>query len=158
MKPKIKTLTKLALVASIIGLFLSAQSVSAAVDCRKARGYLSIVNNGNGTTSETVTQGGRLNGTARAVFTSMFTPTPDPFTFSFSDDFTLTTSKGVLTTHSVGIYDTVAGLISVIARVDPNAGAGEFDGATGTLYINGKTTDGGATFNADITGEICSEN
>ena len=153
-----RTLGTFALVALTVGLFPIAQSASTLSDCQKAKGHLSIVNNGNGTTSEIITQGGRLNGTAQAVFTSAFTPTSDPTTFSFTDDFTVTTNNGVLRTHSVGIYDVATGLLSIIARINPNAGTGDFAGAAGVLYINGKTTDGGATFQAEITGEICFAN
>ncbi len=50
------------------------------------------------------------------------------------------------------------GVFSDFARIDPNASTGDFAGATGVLYINGRTTDGGATFQAKITGEICFAN
>jgi hypothetical protein len=50
------------------------------------------------------------------------------------------------------------GLFSEIARIDSNASTEDFAGATGALYINGKTADGGATFQAEITGEICFAN
>jgi hypothetical protein len=46
-------------------------------------------------------------------------------------------------------------VFSAIARIDPDASTGDFAGATGVLYISGKTTDGGATFQGEITGEIC---
>ncbi len=155
---KIRILATFALVVLTIGLFSSSRSVSAASNCQKAKGNLSVVNNGNGTTSGTITQGGKLNGTTQAVFTSAFTPTPDPNTFSFTDDLSTTTNKGVLRTHNVGVFDTATGLFSAINRIDPNASTGDFAGATGVLYINGKTTDGGATFQAEITGEICFAN
>ena len=158
MKLKIRTLATFALVALTIGLFSLAQSASAVSDCQKAKGHLSDVNNGNGTTSGTITQGGRLNGTTQANFTSAFTPTPDPSTFSFTDNLTLTTNKGVLMTHNVGIFDAATGLFSAIDRIDPNASTGDFAGATGVLYVSGKTADGGATFQAEITGEICFAN
>jgi hypothetical protein len=155
MKLRIRTLATFILVALTIGLVSLAQSTSALSDCKKAQGNLSVVNNGNGTTSGTITQGGRLNGTTQAVFTSAFTPTPDPGTFSFTDSLTLTTNKGVLKTHNVGIFDAALGLFSAINRIDPNASTGDFAGATGVLYINGKTTDGGATFQGEIAGEVC---
>ena len=139
-------------------MFSSSQTASAVSSCQKTKGSLSIVNNGNGTTSGTITQGGRLNGTTQAVFTSAFTPTPDPNTFSFTDDLTVTTNMGVLQTHNVSLFDTANGVFSAIARIDPNTSTGNFAGATGVLYINGKTTDGGATFQAEITGEICFAN
>ncbi len=158
MRLKIRTLATFALVALTIGLFPLAQSASAVSDCKQAKGNLSIVNNGDGTTSGTITQGGRLNGTTQAGFPNNFTPTPDPTTFSFTDELTITTNKGVLVTHNVGIFDFATGLFSAIDRIDPNASTGDFAGATGVLYINGKTTDGGATFQAEITGEICYAN
>ncbi len=158
MRLKIRTLATFALVALTINLFSLAQSASAANDCKKAKGELSVVNNGDGTTSGTITQGGRLNGTTQAGFPINFTPTPDPTTFSFTDELTITTNKGVLVTHNVGIFDFATGLFSAIDRIDPNASTGDFAGATGVLYINGKTTDGGATIQAEITGEICFAN
>jgi hypothetical protein len=133
-------------------------SAAAVDDCKKVHGSLSVVNNGNGTTSGIITQGGRLNGTTQAAFTSTFTPTPDPSTFFFTDDLTVTTSEGILKTHNVSIYDVATGVFSAIARIDPNTSTGDFAGATGVLYINGKTADGGATFQAGITGEICFAN
>ncbi len=158
MNLKIRTLATFALVVLTIGLFLSSQTASASSGCHKAKGNLSIVNNGNGTTSGIITQGGRLNGTTQAVFTSMFTATPDPNTFSFTDDLTVTTEKGILQTHNVSLFDVANGLVTAIVRIDPNAGTGKFAGATVLLYINGKTTDGGATVEAEITGEICFAN
>lgn len=150
MKLKIRTLATFALVALTIGLFSFAQSASAVSDCKKVKGNLS-----GGGGSGTITQGGRLNGTTQAIFTSAFTPTPDPTTFSFTDDLTVTTNKGVLKTHNVAIFDVAAGLFSAIDRIDPHTSTGDFAGATGVLYINGKTNDGGATIQAEITGEIC---
>ena len=153
MKLKIRTLATFALIALTISLFPLAQSASAVSDCKKVKGNLS-----GGGGSGTITQGGILNGTTQAVFTSMFTPTPDPTTFAFTDDLTITTDKGVLKTHNVAIFDVARGVFSAIDRIDPNASTGDFAGATGVLYINGKTPDGGATIQAEITGEICFAN
>ncbi len=163
MNLKIRILATFAFVVLTIGLFSSSQLASAVSDCKKVKGNLSVVNNGNGTTSGTITQGGKLNGTTQAVFTSAFTPTPDSNTFSFTDDLSITITRGrintgVLKTHNVGIFDVATGLFSAIDRIDPNASTGDFAGTTGVLYINGKTTDGGATFQAEITGEICFAN
>ena len=157
---RIRTLATLVMISLIACLCFLPQPTLADDDgnCKKAKGNLSVVNNGNGTTSGTITQGGKLNGRTQAIFTSAFTPTPDPNTFSFTDDLTITTRKGVLKTHNVGIFDAATGLFSVINRIDANASTGDFAGATGVLYINGKTTDGGATFQAEITGEICFAN
>ena len=152
---KNRRLATFALLALSLGLFSSSRSVLAYSDCQMVQGNESVVNNHNGTTSGTITQGGKLNGTTQTVFTSAFTPTPDPNTFSFTDDLTLTTNKGVLKTHNVTLFDAANGVFSAIARIDPNASTGDFAGATGVLYINGKTTDGGSTFQGEISGEIC---
>ena len=150
MKLELRTLTTFTLVALTIGLFSLLPSAAAASNCKKAQGNLS-----GGSGSGIITQGGVLDGTTKAIFTSSFTPTPDPTSFSFTDDLTITTDKGVLKTHNVGIFDFATGLFSAIDRIDPNASTGDFAGATGVLYINGKTTDGGATIQAEIRGEIC---
>ncbi len=153
MKLKIRTPATFALVALTIGLFSLPPLASAVSDCKQVKANLS-----GGGGSGTITQGGRLNGTTQAIFTSAFTPTPDPTTFSFTDDLTVTTDKGVLKTHNVAVFDVARGVFSAIDRIDPNASTGDFAGATGVLYINGKTPDGGATIQAEITGEICFAN
>lgn len=130
----------------------SAHSVHS--NCRSVKGKLSEVSNGTGTTGR-ITQGGILNGTTQLIFTSGVLATPDPTTISYTDDFTITTNRGVLKTHNVGIFDFATGSFTEIARIDPNASSGRFAGATGVLFTSGQTTDGGATFQSKITGEIC---
>lgn len=148
MRLGIRNLATFTLVALAIGLF--SQPASAVSECQKVKANLS-----GGAGSGTITRGGRLNGTTQAVFTSMFMPTPDPTTFSFTDDLTITTDEGVLKTHNVAIFDVAQGVFSAIDRIDPNASGGAFAGATGVLFINGSTLDGGATIQAQITGEVC---
>jgi hypothetical protein len=146
------------LIKRILGALLVTTVIATSVwaaDCQSVKGAESVLNNGNGTTSGTITEGGKLNGTSQTVFTSAFTPTPDASTFSFTDDLTLTTNKGVLRTHNVTLFDTAIGLFTALARIDPNTSTGDFAGVTGMLYINGKTADGGATFQGAITGSIC---
>jgi len=154
---KIRILATFALIALTIGLFSTSQTASAISGCKKAMGNLSAVVSGSGSTG-TITQGGRLNGTTEAVHTSGVFPTPVMGTVSFTDDLTITTNKGVLLTHNVVIFDGVRGLFTATARIDPNLSTGDFAGATGVLYLNGKTTDGGMTVQAEITGEICYAN
>ena len=159
---KNRMLATFALVSLTLGLFWSSQSVLAVSDCQKVKGTESVVINGNAA-SGTITQGGKLNGATENVLTSGFTPTPDSNTVSFTDDLTLTTNQGVLRTHNVTLFDAsnfdaANGVVSAIARIDPNASTGDFAGATGVLYFNEKTTDGGATFQGEITGEICFAN
>ena len=150
-----KTLAKFASLMLTLGMVASAHPVLAAGDCTKVRGTESVVNNGDGTLSGTLTHGGRLNGTTHVVVTSAFTPTPDPNTFSFTDDFTLTTRKGVLVSHNVTLLDMANGLVTAIGQIDSSASTGEFAGASGVVFINGTTEDGGATIQTRLTGEVC---
>ena len=157
MNAKTRKLTTLVAVVLTLCLFSSEQTtsaLSARSNCRNAKGKLSEVSNPNGTTGR-ITRGGILNGTTELVFTSGVLPTPDPTTVSYTDDFTIRTNRGILRTHDVGIFDFATGLGTAINRIDPNASTGRFAGATGVLFISGKTTDGGATFESRITGEIC---
>ena len=149
------------LITRIFGALLITALVATSVlasDCQSLRGIEGVVNNGNGTASGTITEGGKLNGTTQTVFTSAFTPTPDSSAFSFTDDLTLTTNKGVLHSHNVTIFDVVQGVFTALARIDPNTSTGDFAGATGVFYISGKTADGGATFQGEITGSMCFAN
>lgn len=132
----------------------STSAQSALSTCRNVKGNLSEVSVANGTMGR-ITNGGILNGTSELVYTSGVLPTPDPTTISYTTDFTVTTHRGVLKTHNVGIFDFAIGFFSEIARIDPNASSGRFAGATGVLFTSGKTTDGAATFLSRIIGEIC---
>ena len=146
-------------IKNILGALLITVGVTTSVlavgNCQSVKGIEGVINNGNGTTSGTITEGGKLNGLTQSAFTSAFTPTPDPSVFSFTDDLTLTTNKGVLRTHNVTIFDVAIGAFTAFARIDSNTSTGDFAGATGLLYLSGKTTDGGATFQGEITGSMC---
>ena len=155
MNPSIRTLKALFVVALTAGWFSQEAMADDHSRCRDVDGDLSVVSNGNGTTSGTVRHGGKLNGTTRAVFTSALTSTPNPNAFSYTDEFSITTDRGVLKAHNVGLFLVSDGLFGEIAVIDPGASTGSFRTATGVLYINGKTNDGGATFKAEITGELC---
>ena len=155
MNPSTMTQATLIVIALTAGCFSSDAMANDHLRCRDANGDLSVVSNGNGTTGGTVRHGGKLNGTTRAVFTSALTSTPNPNAFSYTDEFSITTDGGVLKSHNVGLFVVSNGLFSEIAIIDPGTSTGNFAAATGVLYINGKTNDGGATFKAEITGEFC---
>jgi hypothetical protein len=164
MNSKTRKVTALVLVVLTLCLFsleqttsAQEQTTSARSNCHTVKGNLSDVSNPNGTTG-TITNGGILNGTTELLFTSGVLSTPDPNTFSYTDDFTITTHLGQLKTGNVGIFDGGNGVFSEIGRINPNTSTGWFAGATGILYTSGKTTDGGATFQSRITGEICFAN
>ena len=153
-----RTRTFMALVAVVLALCLvsSEQTTSAlsSNNCWNVKGRLNEVSNATGTTGR-ITNGGILNGTSQLVYTSGVLPTPDPTTISYTTDFTVTTNRGVLKTHNAGIFEVDTGTFSEIARIDPSASSGIFAGATGVLFTSGKTTDGAATFESRITGQIC---
>lgn len=134
----------------------SAQEITPSTrnNCYNVKGNLRDVINPTGSTGR-ITNGGILNGTTELLYTSGVLPTPDPNTFSYTVDFTITTHYGQLKTGNVGIFDGGNGVFSEIGRISPTASTGWFEGATGVLFTNGKTTDGGATFQSKITGEIC---
>src|SRR5262245_25528277 len=116
---KNRMLATIALLALTLGLFSSSRSVLAVSDCQTVKGIENGVINDTGA-SGVITHGGKLNGTTQNVITSDFTPTPDPNAFSFTDDETITTDKGVLRTHNVTLLDVANGVGSAIARIDPN--------------------------------------
>lgn len=104
------------------------------------------------TTTGTITHGGILNGTTADEFTSALTATPDPDTFSFTDQLVITARGGTLTDSDVTIFNTTLGVFSTISPV--GTGTGIFKGATGTLFISGSSTDG-VHFTDKIIGQIC---
>jgi hypothetical protein len=144
----------LILVTLTIGLFVLAQPV-AADDCIRVKGNLFVAANADSTTSGVITQAGKLNGVTHAAFTSVVPSGEDPATLLYTSDFSITTNKGVLKAHNVGSFATTLGIFHEVAQIDPDAGTGVFAGATGVLSIRGTTADGGATFQAAITGNIC---
>ena len=70
-------------------------------------------------------------------------------------EFSIATNRGVLKSHNVGLFLVANGLFSEVAVIDSSNSTGNFLNATGVLYINGKTSDGGATFKADVLAEVC---
>jgi hypothetical protein len=156
--------SKLMTLIAVFGLLSLEQSTLAQglnqSHCREVTAAFVDVYNGGNTTSGTITQGGILNGTTTTVYTSGAFPTPIPSTVSYTGDLTITTNRGQLRASLVYIYDFGTGLFTVIGRIDPKTSTGRFAGATGHLFINGKTIGVAIpfTYPADITGEICFAN
>jgi hypothetical protein len=121
--------------------------------------FIDVYSSGN-TTSGTITQGGILNGKTLTIFTSPAFPTPVSSTVSYTGDLTITTKQGQLKTLNVYLYDFGTGFFTVLGRIDPNSSTGRFAGATGVLYINGKTVGTAVpiSYPSNITGEICLAN
>ena len=153
---KLMTLFTLALTVCLFSSEHTTSALSARSNCKNVNGTLSEVGNPTGTTGR-ITKGGILNGTTQLFYTSGVLATPDPSAFSYTTDVTITTNKGQLKTSNVGVFDMETGLLrfSEIGRIDPNNSTGKFAGATGVLFTNGKSMDGGGTFQSTISGEIC---
>ena len=156
MNAKTRTVTTLAAALFAFCLFSPARTASAQSNCRKVKASAVDVTDANDSNLATgrITRGGILNGTTETVFSPVVIFTPDPTTVSFIGDSTFTTRLGLLKTHNVYIFDIVRGVGTGLYRVDPSASTGIFAGATGLLYINGKST-APRTVESSLTGEIC---
>jgi hypothetical protein len=151
-----RTTVKQALVTTaILGLATilpAGQAVAGGNVCFDVLANQNVTVTSPSTTTGTITQGGILNGTTTDEFTSALTATPDPNTFSFTDQLTITTKLGTLTDSDVTIFNTAQGLFSTISPI--SHGTGIFKQATGTLFISGSSTDG-VHFTDKIVGQIC---
>jgi hypothetical protein len=75
---------------------------------------------------------------------------------SFAGERVITTRRGTLTLHAVGVFDTApsaAGEFSELEKVI--GGTGRFAAASGTLHLFGQATLDGTGFEGAIVGEIC---
>ena len=74
-------------------------------------------------------------------------------TLSFVAVHTIETARGILTMLGTGVFDTARG---EFAEIDPvTSGTGVFQGATGTLWLTGTSSDGGVSFAGDVIGQVC---
>ncbi len=150
------TLTRrpvMVLVLLLLCLFAPQEATQASTRCKPVRADQRVTaSTTSPTTTGVITNGGILNGTTSAMFTSGLTPTPDPTTFSYTAALTIVTNTGTLTASDVGLFDVARGVFTDIARI--SGGTGDFAGASGTLFITGTTADG-VNFDDEITGTIC---
>jgi hypothetical protein len=140
-----------------VGSFSLQQPAFAEGTCQEVKAKFIDVYSGGNSTSGTITDGGILNGTTLSVYTSSAFPTPVPTIASFTADLTITTKQGQLKTNNVYVYDFATGLFTVLGRINPSTSTVRFNGATGVLFISGKTIGKSIpfTYPSDITGEIC---
>jgi len=108
-------------------------------------------------TQEQIIGGGLLTGTSRGHFVAavplVATGLPvSPTILSYVFEFVITTERGTLTLRDTGIFDQASGEFTDLSRVV--GGTERFEGASGTLFLNGKFTDA-TSFEGDISGEIC---
>jgi hypothetical protein len=146
---------------AVVGLLCVGRPAGAETKCRQIEGATFVdVYRGGSTSSGLIAQGGILNGKTLTTYTSAALPTPVSTTVSYTADLTITTNQGQLKSLNVYLYDFGTGLFTVLGRIDPKSSTGRFNGATGVLYINGKTVGTAIpiTYPADITGSICLAN
>ena len=74
-------------------------------------------------------------------------------TLAYAGDRTIMTSHGTLTLRFTGVFDTARGEFSELERVTD--GTEKLSGATGTIYLTGRSSADGTSFEGDITGFIC---
>jgi hypothetical protein len=142
---------------AILGLvvFSTLPSATAQSNCKDAKGQMVQAFNGTAF-SGPVTNAGDLTGSAGAVFLGPGLPTNDPTTFSFTSDITITTHHGELKARQVNVFDNGTGLGTGLARIDPAASTGRFAGATGYLFLSGRTTSFSPfTVELELSGKIC---
>jgi hypothetical protein len=140
-------------------LFWLGQPAVAQSKCLQAKATFVDVCLGGPTCTGTITQGGILNGTTLTLFTGGPSLTPDPNTFSFTNDLTITTVQGQLKIRIVNLFNVATGVTSGFGNIDPNTSTGRFAGATGLLFVSGKAVGNNPfTVKFDISGEICLAN
>jgi hypothetical protein len=74
-------------------------------------------------------------------------------TLSYAGPVVIATNQGDLHVNFVGVYDTARAVFSELGRQE--GGTGEFEGATGILFVTGNVTDNGTVFHSTMTGDVC---
>ena len=144
-------------------ILLVAPQVDAKGQCHQINTTLRSVADLENFTTEGEIQSGFLKGTTKFVgdgdsllppITSTPSPPIEPLTFSYTGDLTITTTKGTLTTRSVGVFEGVPfGFGTQFDRV--LGGTGLFEGAVGNLFYNFTADETAAAFTSQVSGEIC---
>ena len=140
--------------ASVVFVGVRQKAAADTLTCHQVQGYLTaqVVSSSPLETQGTLTQASRLNGTTQDQFTTI-NSTGTTYTATFQD----TTENGTLVTQDKGQLSASNGIITFTENgtVDANASTGGFAGGSGSLTFSGSSTDGGATFTATVTGQIC---
>ena len=146
---------RLMTLVAIMPTYLFCLGQPAVAQSLKAKATFVDVCLGGSTCTGTITEGGILNGTTVTLFTGGPNITPDPNTFSFTNDFTITTVQGELKVQIVNVFNVVTGVTAGFGNINPNASTGRFAGATGALFVTGKVLGNSPfTVKLNIRGEI----
>jgi hypothetical protein len=149
-----------------LGLLWPGQTALAANgNCKELKGEMVVLPQA-GTTMGTIKSGGELNGTFKAVDTSVAFATPDPSAVAYTQDLIISTHLGQLTATSVWLFDfsgLPVGAVAGIARIGPTSAktgsvvsTGRFAGATGFYFLTGASApDAAGNVRGEISGQIC---
>ena len=103
------------------------------------------------TTTGTIRHGAILNGTTADVFTSIPVAIGGTSTLALTDTLTITADHGTLNCSDVTLFNPTQRVFTTISTI--SSGTGIFEGANGTLFISGTSTDG-VHYEDKITGQI----
>ena len=158
----------LLIMALSIALAAGLTTAAKATECKQIHAQIILSLTSAGCTSPVgLCSAGTIHGNRGLSGTTFFTvdslasgpsTAPNPLsTISYSAVFEITTAHGTLTTRDTGILDgstgtPTGGFFSSFDTVID--GTGKFQGATGDLFIVGKTIDG-QQFTSVMTGELC---
>ena len=143
-----------------IGLFFS--QAEAKGQCHKINTTQTVVADFTNFTTAGEIKSGFLQGTTAftgdptslAQITAASSPPIEPLTFSYTGDLQIITSKGVLKTRAVGVFEGIPfGRGTQFDRV--TGGTGLYNGATGFLYFSFQADETGAAFTSSVSGEVC---
>jgi hypothetical protein len=104
---------------------------------------------GDGTTSATISHGGRLNGTTAGTFAISGAPP----VVAIDGTVVFTTKGGTLTATVSGTFNVLTGAFTASGPV--SAGTGSLAGTTGVLTFHGVEDLSSGAFTETITGTLC---
>jgi hypothetical protein len=76
--------------------------------------------------------------------------------FSYSAQFTLKTRDGTLVSRNLGVLDPSHEAFTEMGRLA--SGTGRFANPSGVIFFSGSIVDDGNAFDAEVTGEMCTDN
>ncbi len=130
-------------------------------NCMNFRGNSVLVFDNTGANgSGPVRNAGFLNGTLTEVVHSCCGVTPNPNVVSLLSDLTFTANHGQLKASMVLASSILPPFAyTEFGPIDPNTSTGRFAGATGMIFVTGKSIgDALGPFEEEITGEVCFAN
>ena len=148
----------------VVGLRGNSQEATSAKaaksNCKKLKGTrIDLYDPTAETAFGAIHNGGFLNGTTADVinFSTFVIFTPDPNIFTYLSDTTITTINGQVKVTFVTTQNGATGIFTQWGSINPETSTGIFAGATGVIYMAGKSIGDPANgpFQAEVLGEVC---